>query len=339
VAVRAGELEPYRLAAVAVGEDDRRPRWRGRVPVSPLHQGHHDVVEVPSLVGQPVLVAAALAAFLVGDLAQQSLADETGKPVAEDLPGRLGAPLHVTEPADTAEGLTQDEEGPLLTDEADRGADRAVGRVVVQFPGVSHTRMLDLFDRLSNPGDARSVNRTQVDAAAARIEIRQACGADRDAIRDFFAGLSLRTRYLRFFTGVQPVTDAMLRLLAGCGDHTDTVVATEDGAIIGHAMATDTTGPAGTHAVEIGVVVADARQGHGVGSALVRALAGRAQARGTAVILMEVLAENREMLAMITNHFPAAQHHHSGPYVAIHAPLPRSPEEQPGELPIICPAR
>lgn len=173
-----------------------------------------------------------------------------------------------------------------------------------------------------------------MDAAAARteIEIRQACSADCDAIRDFFAGLSLRTRYLRFFAGVQPVTDAMLRLLTGCGDHTDAMVATEDGAIIGHAMATDITGPAGAHAAEIGVVVADARQGHGVGSALVRALAGRAQARGTTVILMEVLAENREMLAMITNHFPAARHHLSGPYIAIHAPLPRSPqEEQPGK--------
>jgi hypothetical protein len=46
---------------------------------------------------------------------------------------------------------------------------------------------------------------------------------------------------------------------------------------------------------------------------------------------MDVLAENREMLAMITNHFPAARHDRSGPQVTIHVPLPRYQEEQPRE--------
>jgi hypothetical protein len=82
---------------------------------------------------------------------------------------------------------------------------------------------------------------------------------------------------------------------------------------------------------EIGVVIADARQGRGVGSALTRTLARRAQARGATTILMDVLAENRDMLTMITNHFPAACHQRSGPYVAVHVPLPRFQEEQPGE--------
>ncbi|HYZ53161.1 MAG TPA: GNAT family N-acetyltransferase [Streptosporangiaceae bacterium] len=188
------------------------------------------------------------------------------------------------------------------------------------------------------------MNGTQADDRATQIEIRQACSSDRDAIGDFLAGLSLRTRYLRFFAGVMPVTPAMLHRLAGGGmadgdaasggtggDHIDALLATEDGAIIGHAMAVGTRGSSGAQVTEIGVVVADARQGQGVGSALMRALAGRAQARGATVIVMDVLAENQETLAMITNHFPAARHHRSGPYVTIHVPLARYQEEQPRE--------
>jgi ribosomal protein S18 acetylase RimI-like enzyme len=201
----------------------------------------------------------------------------------------------------------------------------------------------------------------------ARIEIRPAGGSDGDAIREFLVGLSLRTRYLRFFAGVGPASPAMLRRLtggaapalprdalapaaatgtarartagtdtalapaAGAGDHIDALLATEGDVIIGHAMATDTHEQSGASVTEIGVVVADARQGRGVGSALVRTLARRAQARGATVLLMEVLAENRVILSMITNHFPAARHNRSGPYVTVRVPLPRFQEEQPRE--------
>ncbi len=62
------------------------------------------------------------------------------------------------------------------------------------------------------------MNGTQVagrDGPAAGIEIRPARESDRDALRDFLVGLSLRTRYLRFFAGVAPATPAMLRRLTG----------------------------------------------------------------------------------------------------------------------------
>jgi hypothetical protein len=87
-------------------------------------------------------------------------------------------------------------------------------------------------------------------------------------------------------------------------------------------MAADTTGSGGTHLTEIGVVVTDACQGRGIGSALVRALAARAQARGVTATTMEVLAENRRVLAMIADHWPAASLDRSGAFVTIHAGLP-----------------
>ena len=159
--------------------------------------------------------------------------------------------------------------------------------------------------------------------------IRQACDSDSAAIRDFLGGLSLRARYLRFFTGAVSTSPAMMRILAGGRDRTDVVVAIEDGAIVGHGMAADAAGSGSTPLTEIGVVVTDACQGRGIGSALVRMLAARAQARGVTGTTMEVLAENRQVLAMITDHWPAASVQRSGAFVTIQAQLPLPGESEP----------
>jgi GNAT superfamily N-acetyltransferase len=164
-------------------------------------------------------------------------------------------------------------------------------------------------------------------AGGSRIGIRQACSGDREAIKEFLAGLSPRTRYLRFFTGAPTATAATLRRLTGDCENVDAVVATEAGMIIGHAMAADTTGPTGTRVSEIGVAVTDTRQGHGVGTALTRELAARARARGATALAMDVLAENRQVMAMIGDHWPAARYNRSGPYVTIYAGLARAGEE------------
>jgi ribosomal protein S18 acetylase RimI-like enzyme len=176
--------------------------------------------------------------------------------------------------------------------------------------------------------NAEFVSRTQV-AAHSRLdfEIRQACSTDHPALRQFLTSLSPRVRYLRFFSGAPPTGPAMLRILTGGTGCTDALVATENGVIIGHAMASDTTGPGGgSHRTEIGVVVADGRRGMGVGSALVRCLLARAQARGATDLVMEVLAENRQVITMITDHWPVTRRDQSGAYLTIHARLP-----QPGD--------
>src|SRR6516165_11077584 len=145
------------------------------------------------------------------------------------------------------------------------------------------------------------VGRTQVSTGrTGNFAIRRPCNSDCGPIREFLTGLSPRASYLRFFSGAPPTSGAMLRILAGGGAHTDVLVATGDGVIIGHAMAGDRTGPGGTRQTEIGVVVADAYRGQGVGSALTRQLLARAQIRGATALVMEVLAENRQVLTMIS---------------------------------------
>lgn len=181
--------------------------------------------------------------------------------------------------------------------------------------------------------------RTQMGAqcGAGEIEIRQACGADREAVQDFLASLSVRSRYQRFFTGAPP-SSALLQLLGGGRDGTDVVVASDfaDAAghrIIGHAIAVDVAGPPGARRTEIGVVVADSRQGQGVGSALLRALIDRARARGTSDIEMDVLAENSRVLAMVADHWPEARYERQAAYVTVRTSVPNHEEERPGAAP------
>jgi GNAT superfamily N-acetyltransferase len=167
------------------------------------------------------------------------------------------------------------------------------------------------------------VRRTQVGTGRiGNFAIRRPCNSDHEPIREFLTGLSPRARYLRFFSGAPPTSGAMLRILVGGSPRTDVLVATTgNGMIIGHAMAGDRAGPGGTLLTEIGVVVADAHRGQGVGSALVRQLVARAQVRGATAVVMEVLAENRQVLTMISDHWPVASQERSGAYITFSARL------------------
>jgi GNAT superfamily N-acetyltransferase len=181
--------------------------------------------------------------------------------------------------------------------------------------------------------DRAQMDRAQMDRAPGPVgaEIRRARSSDLAALRDFFAGLSQDSRYLRFFAPVKP-TPAMLRRLSGGTGAADCVVATAGGVIIGHAMAADQAGPRGAM-TDIGVVVADAWQGRGVGSALVRALITRARARGVTSLTMDVLPGNRRVLAMIAGHWTAARTDPSADGVTIHVRLPRRQRRRLRRLP------
>jgi GNAT superfamily N-acetyltransferase len=201
--------------------------------------------------------------------------------------------------------------------------------------------MLNLVDRLSNPGHAEFVNRTQGVRAEDRATaaIRPVGPADLAALSDFFAGLSVESRYLRFFAPVTPARD-LLHLLAGGPANVDAIVAVAAGVIVGHAMAADRPGPkdpkdpqhpgacGGAQVTDVGVVVADAWQRRGVGAVLMRALVTRAQARGVTSLAMDVLPGNRKVLAMVIGHWPDAAIDHSPDSLDIRIPLSRQPQPQ-----------
>jgi GNAT superfamily N-acetyltransferase len=162
--------------------------------------------------------------------------------------------------------------------------------------------------------------------------IRAARAADAVALGEFFAGLSPQSRYLRFFGPVTP-GPALLRRLAGDAEGVEAVVAVRGGLIIGHAMAADRPGSHGCPVTDIGVVVADAWQGRGIGAALMRALVTGAQARGLTLMTMDILPGNQRVLAMILAHWPDAATERTSDGVAVRIRLPRH-RQQPRPLPL-----
>jgi GNAT superfamily N-acetyltransferase len=171
------------------------------------------------------------------------------------------------------------------------------------------------------------VTRTQLaqDGIQDRVQVRAASAADCEAIRSFVAGLSLRARFLRFFTPAALPSPAVLRGLCGAGRTTDVLVATSGGAVIGHVMAADVVGPDGGRATDIGIVVADGWQGRGVGSDLLDRIIARAAARGVSGLELEILPENRRMLAMIARRWADARYEYGGGAVTVQVRLADSP--------------
>jgi ribosomal protein S18 acetylase RimI-like enzyme len=165
--------------------------------------------------------------------------------------------------------------------------------------------------------------------------IRPARTADLPALGDFFAGLSMQARYLRFFAPTTP-SPALLDLLCGGGCTSDALLATRCGVIIGHGMAADRSGSDGTRVTDIGVVVADAWQGQGLGSTLVRALITGAQVRGVTSVTMDVLHGNHRARAMITDHWPVARTRRGRDYETIYVPLAPDQRDRPQKR--LCPS-
>ena len=149
-------------------------------------------------------------------------------------------------------------------------------------------------------------------AAGGTVEYRRVAPADCDAIRSFLSGLSLRTRFLRFFAPASPPSPAVLRAMCGGGRTTEAFVATHDGVIVGHAMAADSISPEGCLVSDLGVVVADGWQNQGIGSQMLDLLVARATARGVSVLVMDVLPENKQMLGMISRRWADAGYQFSG---------------------------
>lgn len=169
------------------------------------------------------------------------------------------------------------------------------------------------------------MSRTQL-AGATRsgLQIRSAVAADCEAISSFVTGLSLRTRFLRFFAPVSPPSPSLLRGLCGVTG-SDVLLATDGREIVGHAMAADGTGPDGGRVADIGLVVADSWQNCGVGTAMLQGLADRAAVRGVGALVMDVLPENRRMLEMISRHWAAASYEFRPDAVTVRVPLAGAP--------------
>ena len=131
------------------------------------------------------------------------------------------------------------------------------------------------------------------------VRLRAATVDDYGAVRAFLRGLTLDSAYRRFFTGLGSVPDSLVRRLLDDRPDRTVVLALTGADVVGVA---DTTVVGDT--VELGVVVADAWQRHGLGWPL----ADAALFPTTATVLRaHTLPDNARVARMLRRRFPGAR--------------------------------
>lgn len=146
------------------------------------------------------------------------------------------------------------------------------------------------------------VERTLTDGTT--VVLRPLGPSDKEGLREGFAHLSLKTRYMRFFAAVTEPSEGVLRYLTSVDqiDHVAIVATieshdlkTERGAGIARFVRVKDE----PHVAEAAVTVIDEMQRKGLGTVLLVELTRAALARGIRVFRGEVLATNEGMLQIL----------------------------------------
>jgi acetyl coenzyme A synthetase (ADP forming)-like protein len=130
------------------------------------------------------------------------------------------------------------------------------------------------------------------------LRLRAPCDDDRAAVLAFFAGLSERSRYLRFH-GFPALDDRLAsRFVDVDWDETGCVVGELEGRIVACSSWARLREP---HTAEVAFAVADELQGLGVGTRMLEQLAALAAHAQIEHFVAEVLPENRAMLGVFAD--------------------------------------
>lgn len=173
-------------------------------------------------------------------------------------------------------------------------------------------------------------------ADGTRAVLRLVQSDDRALLREGFANLSPTSRYLRFFTQKQDLTEAELARLTEL-DGVDqlalgAVRELANGSREGLGIARFARDPAVPTVAEAAVTVADPFQGKGLGTLLLARLADAARERGIASFSGEFLASNAAVRQLIAEACPDARLIPEGgviraevPLAGIGSPAPQTP--------------
>ena len=154
------------------------------------------------------------------------------------------------------------------------------------------------------------LRRVVVLADRTRILLRPLRREDRDVYLRGFEHLSERSRYMRFFSPKNLLSEAELRYFLDVDHHHHEAVAAIDldsGEGVGVArFIRDVEDP---DVAEVSVAVVDDHQGRGLGAVLLRTIAQRARDEGVRRFRATVFADNTRMLALIRARWPHHELH------------------------------
>jgi GNAT superfamily N-acetyltransferase len=163
-----------------------------------------------------------------------------------------------------------------------------------------------------------------------RLLVRPILPEDKQALREGFERLSARSRYRRFLTSLDHLSDQQVRYLTEV-DYADHMawVAVDPSRPAGPGMgvARYVRLPEEPTAAEAAVTVLDNYQGRGIGTILLQVLAGSARAHGIRSFRGYVLAENAPMVELL--HGLGAIVAQEGPLLGVDVPIPAAADELP----------
>jgi GNAT superfamily N-acetyltransferase len=163
-----------------------------------------------------------------------------------------------------------------------------------------------------------------------RILVRPVLPEDRERLREGFARLSARSRYRRFLTSLEHLSDQQVRDLTEI-DYDDRMawVAVDPSrpSLPGLGVARYVRIAEEPAVAEAAVTVLDEYQGRGIGTILLRVLAESARERGIRSFRGYVLAENAPMMDIL--HDLGATAAPEGPLLRVDVPIPATAGELP----------
>lgn len=161
------------------------------------------------------------------------------------------------------------------------------------------------------------------------VVLREVHRGEHSLLDGVFAGMSPRSRYLRFHGATPRLTPAVRRRLVDVdGCRHVAFVALADGRPVGLARCLTL----GDGRAELAVEVVDAWQGRQVGTALVRAVTARAVVLGHTGLVAEVMADNEAMIALLRREFPGLTAVRERDELTLSLPLRSADRDEPVDL-------
>ncbi|GAA1284895.1 hypothetical protein GCM10009609_57600 [Pseudonocardia aurantiaca] len=162
---------------------------------------------------------------------------------------------------------------------------------------------------------------TKQSAPRTEVTLRDLRRDEGDLLDALFAGLSPRSRYLRFHSPIPALSAGMRRALLDVDgrDRIALVAEAADGTPVGIGRAVRNTGR--PDEAEMAVSIVDAWHRRGIGRRLVTAVAQRAQVRGVRRLVARVLPENAAALGLFRSAFPVLLSHRDDDAIVLVAVL------------------
>jgi GNAT superfamily N-acetyltransferase len=135
---------------------------------------------------------------------------------------------------------------------------------------------------------------------AKRPKIRAVRGADAAAIAAFYAGLTPESRRSRFLGACRSISDSQAGSFARAAEHgaCGWLALDRHGTVVGH-LCLEPLDPPGDRVEEVGVAVAEAERGKGLGRALLDVAIASARRRGVRTLEATMLTGNQPIHALL----------------------------------------